>query len=101
MWSTRAMTSSMTGWAAVTGVAERKPELVRPIADDRDALHHAWLREVVRRRVVLRRAVVPEHEVAGLPTKAHLVLRVGRLAAQQIEQLVALVAVQPDDVLGE
>jgi len=41
--------------------------------------HEPALREVVRRRVVLRRAVVPERHVAGVPPEAALELRDGGL----------------------
>src|SRR5262245_42705033 len=72
-----------------------------PVALDGDTLHHPALWVVVGRRVVLRGAVVPERDRAGLPTQPHLPLGMHRLLAQAVEQPLALFVVATDDPFGE
>ena len=52
-------------------------------------------------RLVGGRAVVPEGDVAGLPTEPHRVLGPGDLLEEQVEQALALVGAHVEDVAGE
>ena len=44
-------------------------------------------------------AVVPHHDVAGLPDMAEMVLRLARFGAQLVEQGIALRPREPDDAI--
>ena len=70
-------------------------------AVERHPPHHAMLIAVVVDRIVLRRAVVPDRDVAGRPTPPHRVFRRDHVALQQREQMCRIGARQPDDPLHE
>src|SRR5215470_18874582 len=81
--------------------AARALALIRSVADDGDAFHDAHLGPVVRARVVLRRAVVPEGDRVLPPAEAHLVLGMAGLVVENGEQAAALVRLEALDVAGE
>ena len=76
------------------------PASERPVAADGDAVHDAAL-GVVRDRVVLRHAVVPDGEIALPPAEADLELRHAGVLEQVAEHRVALLAGDAEEALGE
>ena len=73
----------------------------RHVAVDGGAAHDAVLIAVIVDRVVLRRAVVPDRDVAGLPAPAHGVFGRGDVRLEQVEQLLAVIFRQADEALHE
>src|SRR5262245_26166244 len=73
----------------------------RSIALDRHAVHAPRPRPVVRDRIVLCAAVVPEGDRAGAPAEAALELGQTRVLVQEREQRVALAPRHAVDALGE
>src|SRR5262249_21673893 len=91
---------SVPGWTCPRTAWRATPPRsasARLLADDRHALHHADLRVVVGRRIVLDRAIVPEREAVLLPAEPALVLRHVGLAGEVLEELAALVGRQDRD----
>jgi hypothetical protein len=77
------------------GTAQRA--LDRPVAEDGGAVHHATLRQVVERRVVSAEPVVPEGDVAELPTPTDRELGLGEMGEEEGEQRIALFLLQLKD----
>ena len=73
----------------------------RGVAGDGGSRHGADLGEVVVGAVVLDRDVVPEGDGAGLPVEAGLELGELGVAAEEVEERVALGGIEADDLAGE
>src|SRR5262245_27792113 len=81
-------------FCAKTGACRREPRRGgasgRRVAGQRDAVHDAAESVIVVDGIVLRAAVVPERERAGLPAIAAGELRLHLMAEQEIKQRRAL-----------
>src|SRR5580704_3939780 len=74
--------------------------LDRAITLDQHALHDPVLADrIVEHDAMHSGAVVPHHDVAGLPDMAEMMLRLARLGAQLVEQGIALRPLEPDDAI--
>src|SRR4051794_19484399 len=81
------------GWAGafIADSVEGESEiLLRPIARQRDAMHHAPMPVVVVDRIVLRAAVVPQRERADAPAEAAGELGLHLVAEQVLQERRAL-----------
>src|SRR5689334_16006515 len=97
-----AMALPMPRLAPVTiAVLVIRSSLRGTVADDAGSLHDSRRRPVVAARVVLHGPVIPERHRVGLPSPATLVLDDVGLPAQLVDQRVAVVLVDTDDVVRE
>src|ERR1700687_107702 len=89
--------TSTTTWARTSGDKATAASLVqgylpsdRPVAVDRDAVHHAALPVIVVERVMLDAAIVPERDRIRFPAEAAGEFRPHRMLPQEVQQRPAL-----------
>ena len=83
------------------GTSRSSEGLGRAIADDRGAMHDAPLRQIVRHRVMMGDAVIPEHHIVHAPMPADGEFRPRRMRKQEGKQRIALARFKFVDVRGE